>query len=83
MIKYFIYSEEQKLFRVNFDSKIGKIYKPGRVFLDGKWREFTDIAPDDSLRGFRYQDAEVVGHGDISNIKIIYPRSSFRKKEKK
>lgn len=80
MTKYFIYSEEQKLFRKNFDSKIGKFYHAGRVKIDGKWREFTDIAADDSLSGVKYQDAEVVGFGDINILELVYPKSSYNNK---
>lgn len=78
MIKYFIYSEEQKLFRIKLDKMIGKEYTPGKVFIDNEWREFTGIANDDSLRGFGYQDAVIVGNGNINKLNITYPKSSYK-----
>lgn len=77
MNKYFIYSKDQQSFSEYINSTIGKEYTPGRVLLDGEWKPFTQIAEDSSLRGYRYQDAEIVGYGNINNLDIVYPKSSY------
>ena len=73
--RYFLYSEDQKNFRKYFDRKIQRQYIPGEVYIDGKWKQFTEICKYDSFTNIRYSDAVIIGSGILSELQIKYPMS--------
>lgn len=66
-IKYFIFSATAYKLKQDLFNKLGKIYKPGEVLVNGIYKQFTEIVnePNES----RFSDAIIVASGDIREIK--------------
>lgn len=65
--RYFLYSptQEKELSEVN--NSMGKRYKPGEVFVQGKYKKYTQLSktPTNSL----YADTIIVAKGILSQMK--------------
>lgn len=66
-IVYFIFSSEQMRLRKAADAKIGKVYKPGLVLVNGKYKQYTEIV--NSPNKATYSDGIVVASGEKSKMK--------------
>jgi hypothetical protein len=72
-LKYFLYSMMQFKFRRDLEARLGKTFKPGQVFVNGKRKLFTEISY--TPTSARYSDAKVVAQGDPKNFKYSLPGS--------
>ena len=68
-IKFFMFSLSQMQMRKKVESTLGKNYEPGKVLVNGIYKQYTEIVDDPKLA--RYPDAIVVASGDIRRIKYI------------
>lgn len=64
---YFMFSSEQLKVRKEADKKIGKIYKPGQVLVNGRYKQYTEIVSNPN--NATYSDAIVVASGEKSKMK--------------
>lgn len=64
---YFVYSYEQYNIRKQVEAKLGKIYIPGKVLVEGMQREYTDIITDLSIN--RYSDMKIIAAVDKDTAK--------------
>ena len=71
--KYFLFSPSQLKFRKETEMRMGKKFKPGEVFVNGKRLPFTELILD--KKNSRYSDAKVVYYGDPSKVKYTMPGS--------
>lgn len=69
--RYFLFSSSQYKFRREMEAKMGHVYKPGQIFVNGKKMMFTEISKTSTLS--RYSDAKVVAYGEPSNFKYTLP----------
>lgn len=74
---YFFYSRNQLSKRNEIDSSIGRRFIPGKVYVDGKQEEFTEILKTAESTN---SDAILVTEGYIENIRYIMPKSISYKK---
>ena len=70
-MKYFIFSVEQLRLMKETDLKIGKIFTPGKVLVNGSYSNYTEIL--DDPKKSRFSDAKVVASGDLSKMKYYKP----------
>ena len=68
--KYFIYSSEQLKFRKEVEQKMGKRFRVGEVFVNGKKYPFTELS---SSPMSRYSDFKVVAEGELGTMKYTMP----------
>lgn len=68
-IRYFLFSSSQMKLRQEVESKLGRIYSPSLVLVNGEYKQYTEIVddPNDS----RFSDSIIVTYGDIRSIKYI------------
>lgn len=72
--RYFLYSKTQHSMRVDVDKKINKVFTPGKVFVRGRWAQFTEmsLSPKNS-----YADTKVVAEGYLEDMKYQNPTSTW------
>lgn len=66
--RYFIYSKSQHQLRVEVDKKINKVFKPGKVFYNGRWIVYTSIS---STPVTTFPDGKVVAEGYLEDMKYL------------
>lgn len=71
--KYFLYSQAQYQMRKEIELKLGKVYIPGKVVSNGRWKEYTEIS--DSPSNNKFADAKVVAQGYLD--KVQYTNNTF------
>lgn len=64
--RYFLYSKTQCKERADVESKIGKKFIPGKVLVNGKWYDFTQMS--ESASNIAYSDSKIVAKGYIENM---------------
>lgn len=70
---YFLYSETQEKERKNIESRLGKVFVPGVVVINGQRNYFTEL----SRKNYnRYADCKIVAEGWKS--KMTYTNISTR-----
>lgn len=65
---YFLYSATQRKQRKDIESTVNPAgYRPKKVLVNGKWKEFTEM---NTTGENRYSDAVIVAEGYYSLMKI-------------
>lgn len=67
-MRYFIFSRTQMEEQKTAASKLGRLFKPKQVIVNGVAKIYTDIVIDKN--NVRYTDAYAVTYGDIRGIKF-------------
>lgn len=64
---YFLYSSAQHKMRNQIEERLGKKFIPGKVLVNGNWKQFTQISktPDNKM----YGDAKLVAQGYLDSMK--------------
>lgn len=62
---YFLYSEEQLKHRLEIESKLCRIFVPGKVMVNGKQQKFTEMSTKQSNM---FPDCRIVTSGYKSKI---------------
>lgn len=70
--RYFLYSRTQHESRKNVEARMNRKYVPGKVNVNGIWKEYTEIST--TPNNIRYADMRVVAKGYIEDFK--YTQSS-------
>ena len=70
-IKYFLYSSEQLQLRKSVEQRMGNVFKPGTVIVNGKRRPFTELSSNPKSR---FADAIVVASGDPTLMNYTLPK---------
>lgn len=64
--KYFLYSAEQLKEKQEVLAKVGKLFTPGTVVVNGTRKNYTQLSDTPNLP--RFIDTVIVAEGDITNI---------------
>lgn len=72
--KYFLFSQQQYQLRKEVELKIGRIYIPGKVVANGRWKDYTEIS--DSPTNNKFADAKVIAEGYLDRME--YKQSTFQ-----
>ena len=70
--RYFLYSKAQHTMRIEVDKKINKTFTPGKVFVNGKWVQYTEIS---AVPKNSYADTIIVAKGNLEDMKYQNPTS--------
>lgn len=64
--RYFLYSAEQETLRKKIEDGVGKVFVPGEVLVNGKWKHFTQMStsPDNVM----FADSKIVAKGYIDEM---------------
>ena len=75
---YFLYSYEYLKERNSVEEKIGRIFEPGTVIVDGTMKEYNILSSKPEVE--RYPDARIIAEGNIETMKyteaIVKPKRS-------
>ncbi len=75
----FVYSETQSEEENSIASKVGKKFKPGKLYFGLKSKDYTKMIREDQLTAMRsqYPDVRIVAQGIKSEFKYIDPKNEF------
>ncbi len=68
-IKFFMFSSSQMKMRKEVEAKLGKVYNPSLVLVNGEYKQYTEMVNDP--KNARFSDSIIVTSGDIRHIKYI------------
>lgn len=71
--KYFLYSAQQMEFRKQQESRMGKTFRVGHVFVSGARKPFTEMCSNPTNR---FSDSKLVATGDPDEMSFILPSST-------
>lgn len=74
--RYFLYSPTQEKELSDVNSSMGKKFKPGEVFVQGKYKKYTQLSknPTNPL----YADATIVAKGYLDKMKYTEPQKVWK-----
>lgn len=68
---YFLYSYEYLKQRNAIEEKVGRVFEPGTVIVNGTMKEYNILSDKPELE--RYPDARLIAEGDIETMKYNEP----------
>lgn len=74
---YFLYSEQQKKSRTELEAKLCRNFVPGKVFVNGQMKRFTEMSSKSSTI---YPDTVIITEGYISTFKYTPPTAVSAKR---
>lgn len=76
--RYFMYSVAQHKLREETEAKMGKVFIPGEVLINGQWKKFTQLSVSPNSV---YSDAVIVTKGYLDKIQYKDCSSKWRAEE--
>lgn len=73
--KYFLFSREQYEMRQKLEFNRNKEYIPGKVMINGRWKDYTEICESPYNR---YADSVLVAEGYIETMKYQKEKIDWR-----
>lgn len=70
--RYFMFSAEQLRLKKEIESKIGRIFVPGTVIVNGGKKQYTEMCTNPNST--RFPDSTIVASGDIRKITYTEPK---------
>ena len=64
--KYFLYSASQYKARVQIEKNMKKQYIPGKVLINGQWKDYTEIS--NTPGNNRFSDSIIVAEGELEKM---------------
>lgn len=71
--KYFLYSASQYKARVQIEKNMKKQYIPGKVLINGQWKDYTEIS--NTPGNNRFSDSIIVAEGELDKMNYTKSRS--------
>lgn len=74
--RYFLYSQAQYKERSETEKTLGRTYIPGKVLVNGRWKDYTEISTKPSNN--KYADAKLLIEGYLDSVNYKKPTSEWR-----
>jgi len=71
--RYFMFSAEQLRLKKEIESKIGRIFVPGTIIVNGGKKQYTEMCTNPNST--RFSDSTIVASGDIRKITYTEPKA--------
>lgn len=74
--RYFLFSQSQYKLREEAEERIGKQYVPGKVLINGRWKDYTEISSTPSNN--KFADAKIIAEGYLDDMEYKKSTSEWR-----
>ncbi len=71
--RFFMFSAEQLRLKKSIEAKIGRLFTPGTVIVNGSKKQYTEMCTNPNTN--RFSDSTIIIAGDIRKITYTEPKA--------